>query len=198
MLVEGYPLLIILIGAVLVAFSLGPFNNWDISLEFEAASNTAEMGIPYVQGFGISIDQPPLGFYAEALAFAVFGLSGGTAVALVTFFGLGTVALVYVLGRNLYGKYAGLLAAALFALNPWHLVISRSGLIDAQCLFFSLLSLYMGVVAIRKGSVKLALASGLVFTVAFLTKFYAVFALIPHYYSTFILNPKSPNLPSAK
>ena len=169
----------ILIGAALVAFSLGPFNNWDTALEFEAASNTAKMGFPYVQGFGTSIDQPPLGFYVEALAFALFGLSVNTAVILVTFFGLGCVLLVYVLGKNFYGKYAGLVAAALFALNPWHLVISRSGLIDAQCLFFSLLCLIVGVLAIRKGSIKLTLASGLVFAAAFLTKFYAVFVLIP-------------------
>jgi 4-amino-4-deoxy-L-arabinose transferase-like glycosyltransferase len=178
-LIEGYPLLIILIGAGLVAFSLGPFNNWDTSLEFEAASNTAKMGFPYVQGFGTAIDQPPLGFYVEALAFALLGLSESTSVMLVTFFGLGTVALVYVLGRAFYGKLAGFLAAALFALNPWHLVISRSGLIDAQCLFFSLLCLIIGVMAVRRGSTKLALASGLVFAGAFLTKFYAVFVLIP-------------------
>ncbi len=192
MLVEGFPLLIILIGAALVAFSLGPFNNWDTSLEFEAASNTAKMGFPYVQGFGTVIDQPPLGFYVEALAFAVFGLSVGTAVGLVTFFGLGTVVLVYVLGRAFYGKLAGLLAAALFALNPWHLVISRSGLIDAQCLFFSLLCLIIGVMAVRRGSTKLALASGLVFAVAFLTKFYAVFALIPLLLFFVYSKPKKP------
>ena len=192
MLIEGFPLLIILIGAGLVAFSLGPFNNWDTSLEFEAASNTAKMGFPYVQGFGTAIDQPPLGFYVEALAFALFGLSVSTAVSLVTFFGLGTVALVYVLGRDFYGKLAGLLAAALFALNPWHLVISRSGLIDAQCLFFSLLCLIIGVVAIRKGSIKLALASGLVFAAAFLTKFYAVFVLIPLLLFFVYSKPKKP------
>ena len=194
MLVEGFPLLIILIGAVLVAFSLGPFNNWDTGLEFEAASNTAKTGFPYVQGFGTSIDQPPLGFYVEALAFAIFGLSAGTAVTLVTLFGLATVLLVYVLGRDFYGKLAGLLAAALFALNPWHLVISRSGLIDAQCLFFSLLCLYVGVVAIRRDSVKLALASGLVLAVAFLTKFYAVFVLIPLLLFFVYSKPKKPKL----
>jgi hypothetical protein len=33
------PLFIILIGAALVAFSLGPFQNFDSQLEFEAASN---------------------------------------------------------------------------------------------------------------------------------------------------------------
>jgi 4-amino-4-deoxy-L-arabinose transferase-like glycosyltransferase len=191
-LVEGFPLLIILTGAALIAFSLGPFNNWDSNLEFEAASNTAKMGIPYVQGFGTSIDQPPLGFYIEALGFALFGLSVGTAVALVTFFGLGTVILVYILGRDFYGKLAGLFAAALFALNPWHLVISRSGLIDAQCLFFSLLCLIIGVMAVRKGSTKLALASGIIFATAFLTKFYAVFILIPLLLFYVYSKPKKP------
>jgi hypothetical protein len=65
--IELSPLFIILIGAALVAFSLGPFQNFDSQLEFEAASNVVKMGVPYVEGFGTVIDQPPVGFYIEAL-----------------------------------------------------------------------------------------------------------------------------------
>lgn len=176
---ESFPLLVILIGVALVAFSLGPYQTYDTNLEFEAASNVAKIGIPYVKGFGTVIDEPPLGFYIEGLVFKIFGTSYNTGITLITFFGLGSVALAYLIGKQLNGKSTGLLAAALLGLNPWQLVLSRSFLIDSQCLFFSLLCLNTGILAIRKGSVKLALGSGVIFGAALLTKFYAAFVLVP-------------------
>lgn len=176
---ELSPLFIILIGAALVAFSLGPFQNFDSQLEFEAASNVVKMGFPYVEGFGTVIDQPPVGFYIIALFFRIFGTSASTGVTLVTFFGLGSIVLVYLIGKELYGRSTGFFAAALLGVNSWHVVLSRSFLIDVQCLFYSLICLYAGILAIRGVSVKLTFASGLFFAAAMLTKFYAVFILIP-------------------
>jgi len=191
---ETLPLAIILIGVALVAFSLGPYQNYDTSLEFEAASNVVKMGTPYVKSFGAVIDQPPVGFYLAGLVFRIFGSSISVGVSLVTLFGLGSVVLVYVLGRELYGKSAGFVAAALLGLNPWQLVLSRSFLIDSQCLFFSLLCLLVGIFAIRKGSVKIALFSGLIFSAAVLTKFYAAFVLIPLFLFYVYSRPKKPKL----
>jgi 4-amino-4-deoxy-L-arabinose transferase-like glycosyltransferase len=125
------------------------------------------------------INQPPLGFYTAAAAFAVSGLSYLNGVGLVTAFGLGCVVLVYVLGTLLYGKKTGLLAAALFGLVPWHVYLSRIFLIDDQYLFFSLLFIVIGILAVRRNSDKLVLTAGGVFAVALLTKLFAVFALIP-------------------
>ncbi len=137
------------------------------------------MGVPYVATFGAPIDQPPLGFYTEAEFYQVFGSTEATSVVLVTAFGLDSTLLVYFLGRKFYGSSAGLVAAALFGLNPWHLVLSRSALIDLQCLFLSLLALIVGVWAIRKTTVKPMLLAGALFAAAFMTKFYAAFVLIP-------------------
>jgi 4-amino-4-deoxy-L-arabinose transferase-like glycosyltransferase len=177
--IELFPLIIILIGATLVTFSLGTYQNYDTDLEFEAASNIAKMGVPYVNSYGTIIDQPPLGFYTEALFFRIFGTSADTGVILMTLFGLASTVLLYLMGKELYGKSTGLFAAALLGVSPWHLVLSRSFLLDAQCLFFSLLCLYVGILAIHRSSVTLALASGLAFAAAMLTKFYAAFILVP-------------------
>jgi 4-amino-4-deoxy-L-arabinose transferase-like glycosyltransferase len=125
------------------------------------------------------MDQPPLGFYVEALFFKVFGLSIDTGIILVTLFGLGSTVLVYKIGKVLYSKTTGLFAAVLFGFSPWQFVLSRSFLIDAQCLFFSLFCLFVGVIATREGSLKLSMASGILFAAALLTKLYAVFMLIP-------------------
>ena len=176
---ENFSLLSILIGIVLVSVSLGPFENGDTQWEYEAASGVIRWGMPYVRSFGNLMDQPPLGFYIGAMFFKVFGSSIDNGVALVTLLGLGCTVLVYKIGEVWYGKTTGLLAAALFALTPWALILSRSFLIDVQCLFFSLLSLFVGISAIRRDSFKLFVVSGTFFAAAFLTKLFAVFTLIP-------------------
>jgi 4-amino-4-deoxy-L-arabinose transferase-like glycosyltransferase len=83
------------------------------------------------------------------------------------------------MGSLFYGKRTGVLAAAFFGLTPWQVFISRTLLIDVQCLFFSLVYLYVGILAIRRNSVKLVFVSGMFFAVALLTKLFSVFMLIP-------------------
>jgi len=188
---ENYPLLGILIGITLFSVTMGPFQNGDTQWEYEAASGVIKWGMPYVITFGNMINQPPLGFYIEALFFKIFGLSIDTGVILVMLFGLGCIILVYKIGKFLYGKTTGLLAAALFASTPWQLVLSRSFLIDMQCLFFSLFCLFVGLYAIRKASVKLFMVSGILFAAAFLTKLFAVFTLVPLLLFSVYYRPKN-------
>lgn len=175
---ENYPLLAIIAGFVLVAVSLGPYTNGDTAWEMDAVSGVLKWGLPYANGFNL-IDQPPVGFYIQAAFAGVFGLSVGSGTFLATLFGLGCIVSVYAIGYALYNRLAGVFAAALFAFSPWHLILSRAFLIDVQSLFFSLLSLAVGIFALQRGSFKLFLASGIIFAVAFNTKLYAIFTLIP-------------------
>ncbi len=168
----------ILAASLIVSVSMGTYQNWDSTLEFEAATNTANLGFPYLST-GFMINQPPVGFYLDALVFKAFGLSYVNGVGFMTFFGLASVVLLYALGNLLYGKATGLAAAALFSLNPWHVFMSRMFLIDNQFLFFGLLCLIVGDIAVRKGSEKLILISGAIFAVALLTKLFSVFLLVP-------------------
>ncbi len=171
-------LLAILTSFIIISVATGQFSNYDTQLEYTATTSIIKSGLPYVET-GYLINQPPLGFYIGALFLKCFGESYSAAANLVTLFGTTCIILVYKIGKLLYGKSTGLLAAALFALTPWHIVLSRSFLIDVQCLFFSLLYLLAGLLAIKKKSPKLFLLSGVIFGIAFLTKAFAVFMLIP-------------------
>ena len=173
-----YPIIGVLLGALLVAASTGTYTNWDAQLEYQAASSVVIQGFPYVAN-GLMINQPPLGFYMDAPVFHAFGLSYLNGVSVATAFGLGCVLLIYMLGTLLYDKRTGLVAAALFGIVPWHVYISRIFLIDNQSLFFSLLFLIAGFLAVRKNSQKLLLTAGIFFAVALLTKLFAVFMLVP-------------------
>jgi 4-amino-4-deoxy-L-arabinose transferase-like glycosyltransferase len=179
LLINNYSLLALIIGVILISVSIGPFVNADTEWEYEAALGVIRWGMPYAFTFGNMMNQPPLGFYVEALFFTFFGASLGNGVALITLLGLGCILAVYKIGDILYGKPTGLAAATLFALSPWELILSRTFLIDMQCLFFSLLSLLLGIYAVRRDSLKLFLASGTLFAAAFLTKLFVVFTLIP-------------------
>ena len=174
---EHYPLLAVLIGFLMVSLSLGPYTNGDTQWEMDAVAGVLNTGLPYANGY--LMDQPPLGFYIQALWFTAFGVSIGNGAFLVTLFGLGCMALVYGLGRLFYSRTTGFFAALLFAFSPWHLILSRTFLIDVPCLFFTLLSLFVGLVAFKRESFRLFVAAGIVFAVAFNTKLYAVFMLIP-------------------
>jgi 4-amino-4-deoxy-L-arabinose transferase-like glycosyltransferase len=173
-----YPLVGILLGSFLIAASMGTYTNWDAQLEYEAATSIAHQGFPYLST-GLMINQPPFGFYTAAAAFNLLSASYQNGVALATFFGVASVALVYALGAMLYGRRTGLVASALFGLVPWHVYMSRTFLIDNQYIFWSLLFLVAGVLAVRRKSDKLVAAAGTVFALALLTKLFAVFILIP-------------------
>ncbi len=173
-----YPIIGVLVGAFLFAASTGTYTNWDAQLEYQAASSVVTQGFPYVAN-GLMINQPPLGFYMDAPIFHAFGLSYLNGVGVATAFGLGCVLLVYALGAMLYGRQTGLVAAALFGIVPWHVYMSRIFLIDNQSLFFSLLFLIIGILALRKNSQKLTLTAGVFFAMALLTKLFAVFTLVP-------------------
>ncbi|WP_298819187.1 DUF2298 domain-containing protein [Chloroflexus sp.] len=79
---------------------------------------------------------------------------------LAVIFDLGSVALVYLIGRRLFGRRVGLLAALLAALTVMHIQQSHFFVDPAFSTFFCLLALYWTVRAAQGGSVGVYLALG--------------------------------------
>lgn len=57
--------------------------------------------------------------------------------------GVATVALVFSLGNHFYGRRAGLIAAALLAVMPYHVVPTRQVLLDGTMTLYATLTLYL-------------------------------------------------------
>ena len=70
-------------------------------------------------------------------------LGDGFARLTVAVMGVATVYLVYELGRLLYGRRAGLFAALLMALMPYHVVVTRQLLLDGPMTFFATLTMLL-------------------------------------------------------
>jgi 4-amino-4-deoxy-L-arabinose transferase-like glycosyltransferase len=57
--------------------------------------------------------------------------------------GIGTILITYQIGKTLYGRLPGAIAATFMALMPYHVIVSRQVLLDGPMTFFATLTLYM-------------------------------------------------------
>jgi hypothetical protein len=121
-----------------------------------------------------------------------FGMHGGIsdrgARAITAVIGVLAVGLTYLLGRRLYGHSAGLIAALLLAVMPYHVIVSRQVLLDGLMTLCTTLVLYCLVRYVESGALSWMLGSSAVMGAAVLSKetsivmvaaLYAFFALTP-------------------
>jgi len=92
--------------------------------------------------FPIFRAHPLLFQFALADVFAVTGVSDVTGRLLSAAIGVFTVFVVYRLGKLLYGRNVGLIAALFMALMPYHVIVTRQVLLDGPMTLFATLALY--------------------------------------------------------
>lgn len=86
-------------------------------------------------------------------------------------FGVATVATVWVLGRVLYGRLVGEVAAMLLAVMPYHVTVSRQIMLDGPMTFFATAALTcMALAASRPSRTRWLVAAGAFIGLAALTK----------------------------
>lgn len=117
-------------------------------------------------------EHPPLVMWAQAVIFWLFGASDTTA----RFFGalctIGSVLMVYLLGREISGKRYGLLAGIVLLLTYNFMQIGNSTLLDVPMTFFVLVVLW-GLVRLSKDyrcDIRIYIITGFALGATFLTK----------------------------
>ncbi len=109
-----------------------------------------------------------------------------TARAFAAAIGVAAVAMTFLLGRRLYGRRAGLLAALLLAVMPYHVIVSRQVLLDGLMTLCATAALYCVAAYADGGGPRWLLAAGGMMGASILTKetsvvllgaLYAFFAL---------------------
>ncbi|WP_186525932.1 ArnT family glycosyltransferase [Leekyejoonella antrihumi] len=92
-------------------------------------------------------------------------------------FGVGTLALTYLLGRILFNARVGALAALLLAVMPYHVVLSRQIMLDGPMTFFATGALVCVAIAARRRDGLWLLAAGALLGLAALSKEPAIILL---------------------
>ncbi|OGM05507.1 hypothetical protein A2125_00320 [Candidatus Woesebacteria bacterium GWB1_43_5] len=106
-------------------------------------------------------------------------------------FSLISTVLMFLIGRKLYGKWVGILAAFLFAFIPYNIYFSRVILPEPMSVAFALAGLYLFIKFVDSENKWLLYLSGAGFAISFLIKPFTVFYLIPAFYYLYLKNGKS-------
>ena len=108
--------------------------------------------------------------FTLSVAFSLFGVHDIIGRSLVALIGLVTIWIVYRIGSELYGPWTGVVAAALMALMPYHVIVTRQVLLDGPLTFCTTLTLLMLVRYARTGKAWYLMAVGAGLGLTFLTK----------------------------
>jgi hypothetical protein len=129
------------LGAFLRLWHLGAvgFNSDEAVYAGQAASIAGDDGL--MRYFPIFRAHPLL-FQATLSLFYRHGVSDTGGRVLAAAFGVGTLLAVFLLARQLYGFWTGVLAMLFLAVMPYHVVVTRQVLLDGPMVFFATLSLY--------------------------------------------------------
>lgn len=172
-----YLLLIILIGAVLRFYRLG-YSSFGIDEVYTIYETT--------HGF-VSPVHPPLSFAVLYPFMTIFGISELTARVPACLFGIGTIPLVYLLGKQIFGRGEGLIASFIVATSFWHIALSQEARMYTQLTFFVVAALYFFLEAVENGRLKTFLISTVFLVLAFYTHYTAIL-LLPVMFSHMLIS----------
>jgi mannosyltransferase len=104
---------------------------------------------------------PHLYFYILRFLFEIFGFTVANGRILSALFGIFGVYAIYLFGRELYNKKAGLIAALFLAVNMFHISYSQEMRPYAMLFLFTTLSFYRLVILIRQPTTRNAIYYGI-------------------------------------
>lgn len=101
-----------------------------------------------------------------------------------------SVVLVYLIGKELFNKYVGIIAAIFLSFNFRHVVSSHLSLIDASNSTFTLLALYLSILLYKNPTKKAYLLAGLGIGLSFGNKLY-FFSFLPFLFAHLLISLKN-------
>lgn len=122
-------------------------------------------------------DHPPFVLWLQAICMKLFGVTE-FAVRFPSFvLGLATLVVLFLLGKEFFGKATGFFASLALLTSPWYISRSLSGNLDAPLTFLFVLSFYFAVLSAKNKKLLIPLSISLSFL--FLTKSLVPFTILP-------------------
>ncbi len=137
-------LALIALGILFRAATIGMLTQSDEAVYLMMARSITEGKIIYRDFFAL---QPPAAYLAYGLMFEFFGVGILQAKIIPLIFSVGIILLVHHTARTLYGPNAGLASLSIASLSTGLVVLTRSALLYAECLFFSTLAVHLVLTA---------------------------------------------------
>ena len=130
-------------------------------------------------GAQVSVDKAPADLWLQVASVKLLGFSSVALRAPEVAAGILAVPLLYDLVRRLFGRRAGLAAAAALAVLPAAILTARSDTMDSLMMLFDVLAAWLVVVGAQSRRVWPVLAAGAVLGVAFNVKLFQALIVLP-------------------
>ncbi|MBR9705624.1 glycosyltransferase family 39 protein [Candidatus Pacearchaeota archaeon] len=123
--------------------------------------------------------KPPLATWLIALSFKIFGISEFSLRFFSAIMGIGTVILIFFLGREIKNNYTGLFAATIVLTIKTFIGFhgARTGDLDIMLTFFMTLSIFLFYLSQKRKKPKLLIVSFIALALGFLVKMAAILVL---------------------
>jgi uncharacterized membrane protein len=177
--------LVVAAGAALRIHDLGTESYWidEVSMLNAAGGDVETIAADFREG-----GRPPVYVWLGRGWMSVFGTSEAATRSLSAVFGIAAIVALYLIGRELFGRWVGLIAAALLTVSRFHIYQAQNFRYYSLMLFLTLVSFFFFHRALKSGrSGYFAgwVAAGLLL---FYTHYFAVFAFAAQtLYSLFVL-----------
>jgi 4-amino-4-deoxy-L-arabinose transferase-like glycosyltransferase len=152
------------------------FNNDEAVYSGQAATLAGHE--EFSKHFSIYRAHPLVLQFFVSIVFGIAGISDVVARLVPASFGVMTVVITYFIGKMLYGWKAGIVAASVLALLPYHVIMTRQVMVDIPFSFFFTLTLYFMIKYVRTNNLIWVYAIGASAGLSFLSKEVGVMALI--------------------
>ncbi|TMC48068.1 MAG: hypothetical protein E6J14_13270 [Chloroflexi bacterium] len=141
---------------------------------------TARLPLPDFFNALHGFDSNMAGYYVLLRGWLVFGDSETAVRALSAILGAAVVPLLYLLGRQLCGRRAGVVAGLLWAVNPFALRYAQETRAYSLLALMSCLATLLFLHALHRGTVRSWLLYGVVAGLATYAHFFALFVVLTH------------------
>jgi mannosyltransferase len=183
-------IVILLVSASLRIFDLGIESYWidEMSTVIEGQQSLQQMF------FSGRLDQPPAFYVPFHFWLELFGTAETSARSFSALVGVGTVFLIYLIGRELFGWEVGLIAAFLTAISQFQIIQSQAARFYGFFEFMTLVSFLFFILALRSRSKLHLFFYILVSVLMILSHTYGVFILVAQNLIVFLQWKKYRNL----
>lgn len=157
----------------------GSLASWDEAIYATVAKEIISSGDWFRLTLNGSLwfDKPPLGIWATAFFYKIFGISEFSARLFSALCGTGAVLVAYFLGRKLLGRWAAFLGALVLLSSSHFIHFARFGMMDSPLCFFLSLGLYFFWLGRERN--RHLIFSGLAIGLAVMAKGFAAFLIFP-------------------
>jgi 4-amino-4-deoxy-L-arabinose transferase-like glycosyltransferase len=127
----------------------------------------------------MTVDKPPLAFWAQALSARIFGFSSWSILVPEALMGMATVALIYDLVRRRFGRVGGFVAGVTLAITPITVALSRHNNPDAAVTLCCVAALWFAVRGLENGRTKWVVWCGVMVGLGFEAKMSTALLVAP-------------------